>query len=130
MRKSDGCPPYDEKGGGHVPCHKTLIPLHVPCRFPLTPHEEPRYSSFADKEAQAALIYLTFKRPRRQLTTPAEYLSFLEEELFESCCNERLFKISRENDPPFYTGSVRPGLGVQGSIYFRGPFGAIRVDVL
>lgn len=87
-----------------------LSPPPLGRSFPLTAHEEPRYSSFADKEAQAALIYLTFKRPRRQLTTPAEYLSFLEEELFESCCNERLFKISRENNPPFYTGSVRSGL--------------------
>lgn len=80
---------------------------HDPYSFPLTPHVTPRYSSFADKEAQAALIYLTFKHERRQLTTPAEFLSLLEEELFESCCNERLYKVSREIDPPFYSASVR-----------------------
>ena len=78
-----------------------------PCSFALTPHATPRYSSFADKEAQAALIYLTFKRERRQLRTPAQFLSLLEEELFESCCNERLYKISRGIDPPFYSASVR-----------------------
>ena len=27
--------------------------------------------------------------------------------LFELCCIERLFKISRGDSPPFYTGSVR-----------------------
>ena len=65
-----------------------------------------RFSSFADKEAQAALVYLTFKRLRRKLSTAAQYQSYLAEELFESCTNERLFKISRQNDPPFYTATV------------------------
>lgn len=73
----------------------------------MTPHVKPRYSSFADKEAQASLIYLTFKQDRRKLRTPAEYLSVLEEEVFESCVNERLYKVSREIDPPFYSASVR-----------------------
>jgi len=36
--------------------------------------------------------------------------AYLVEELFFSCTNERLFKISRQDDPPFYTASVRkPG---------------------
>ena len=42
-------------------------------RFQLVEHSVPRFSSFADKEAQAALIYLTFKRPRRKLSTAAQY---------------------------------------------------------
>ena len=42
-------------------------------RFQLAEHSAPRFSSFADKEAQAALIYLTFKRPRRKLSTAAQY---------------------------------------------------------
>ena len=33
--------------------------------------------------------------------------AYLVEELFFSCTNERLFKISRQDDPPFYTASVR-----------------------
>ena len=40
--------------------------------------------------------------------TPSHGLqAYLVEELFFSCTNERLFKISRQNDPPFYTASVR-----------------------
>ncbi len=75
-------------------------------RFQLKEHTVTRYSSFADKEAQAALVYLTFKRPRRKLSTAAQYQSYLAEELFESCTNERLFKISRQNNPPFYTATA------------------------
>ena len=33
--------------------------------------------------------------------------AYLVEELFFSCTNERLFKISRQDNPPFYTASVR-----------------------
>ena len=38
--------------------------------------------------------------------TPAEFVEYLADELFQSCVNERLFKLSRRDDPPFYTAQA------------------------
>jgi hypothetical protein len=38
--------------------------------------------------------------------TPAEFIDYLAAELFQSLVNERLFKLSRQDDPPFYVAQV------------------------
>lgn len=39
--------------------------------------------------------------------TPAEFVEYLAAELFQSCVNERLFKLSRMETPPFYVAQVQ-----------------------
>jgi hypothetical protein len=38
--------------------------------------------------------------------TPAQFIEYLAAELFQSLVNERLFKLSRQDDPPFYVAQV------------------------
>lgn len=38
-----------------------------PCRFTLVEHAEPRYSAFADAEAQSTLVWVTYKHDRKEV---------------------------------------------------------------
>jgi hypothetical protein len=38
--------------------------------------------------------------------TPSQFIEYLAAELFQSLVNERLFKLSRQDDPPFYVAQV------------------------
>lgn len=50
-----------------------------------------------------AASHLIVFRPQ---ATPAQFIEYLAAELFQSCVNERLFKLSRQDDPPFYVAQV------------------------
>lgn len=50
----------------------TVVSASMPdCRFPLVQHDEPRYSVFADGEAQQTLVWVTFKHDRKQVVSIA-----------------------------------------------------------
>lgn len=89
------------------PCqpHNTEHAVDIP-RFSLVEHEEPRYSVFTDAEAQSTLVWVTYKHDRSKVATPAEFVEYLAAELFQSCVNERLFKLSRLESPPFYVAQI------------------------
>lgn len=79
-------------------------------RYPLVPHEKPRFKVFIDKEAQQSLVHVSFKTATAPVTTPLEYLSSLREDLFHTAMNARFFRIGRHQDPPFYNAQVQARL--------------------
>ena len=75
-------------------------------RYNAAVHEEPRYCALVDKENQQPTVHVTFKHPARRVATPTEYLNVLKDNMFNATLNNRLFKISRKHDPPFYSAQV------------------------
>eukprot|EP00850_Spirogloea_muscicola_P005254 SM000023S07710 [mRNA] locus=s23:983129:990756:- [translate_table: standard] len=71
--------------------------------FPFVPHTEPRFSTLAEKEAGGSAVMVSFKQPSEEMVTVDDYRRFLSEELFNLAMNQRLFKISRRKEPPFYS---------------------------
>lgn len=76
-------------------------------RCPLAPHDQPRFKVFIDKEAQQSLLHVSFKVDTENVTTPAEYLCSMREDLFQTAMNSRFFRIGRRPDPPFYNAQVQ-----------------------
>ena len=71
------------------------------------PHAQPLFRAFTDAEAQQCLVHISFKHATPPVTTPAEYLAYLRESLFQVAFNARLFRIGRRESPPFYAAQVR-----------------------
>ena len=61
---------------------------------------------FTDKEAQQALVHVSFKHGAPPCRTPREYKRALTEDIFQTALNKRFFRISRQQDPPFYVAEV------------------------
>ncbi|KAL2930027.1 Zinc protease PQQL-like [Bienertia sinuspersici] len=64
-------------------------------RFPVPAHEEPRFS-----------LMISCKMPAQELKTIKDYRDLLVESMFLQALNQRLFKVSRRRDPPFYSCSA------------------------
>ncbi|XP_024516679.1 zinc protease PQQL-like [Selaginella moellendorffii] len=74
------------------------LPLyHVPS------HEEPRFSCFAETEAGGSAVVVSWKIPSRQIVTVADYRYTVAEGMFHSALNQRFFKLSRQQEPPFFS---------------------------
>ncbi|KAA6421450.1 MAG: chloroplast processing enzyme, partial [Trebouxia sp. A1-2] len=71
-----------------------------------TDPQAPRLSAFVDKEQQHANIHITFNHPRGQISTPAAFVNFLQDGMFQAAVNNRFYKLSRKPDPPFWVGQV------------------------
>jgi len=67
-----------------------------------SPHSAPRCTVFEDRETVQSQVHISFKKPRPGCSTPQEFHEYLKEEMFHSMLNNRLFKISRQEKPPFY----------------------------
>ncbi|KAK9846440.1 hypothetical protein WJX81_003803 [Elliptochloris bilobata] len=85
------------------PARSTAVPIP---RFDLVPHDEPRVEAFTDKEVQQSSVYVSFKHPAPRLCTPADYQAHLCAAMFHNALNQRLFRMSRQTDPPFYSAQV------------------------
>jgi len=59
-----------------------------------------------DKEQQHANVHITFNHPRGQISTPAAFVNFLQDGMFQAAVNNRFYKLSRKPDPPFWVGQV------------------------
>ncbi len=81
-----------------------------PYRYELTPHSQPRLSAFVDKEQQHANIHITFNHPRGQISTPASYVGFLQDGMFQAAVNNRFYKLCRKPEPAFWAAQVCPQL--------------------
>ncbi|BDA41495.1 probable zinc protease PqqL [Coccomyxa sp. Obi] len=92
--KLEGCKSRDKSPAPVIP------------RCPLAPHNQPRFKVFIDKEAQQSLLHVSFKMDTENVTTPAEYLCSLREDLFQTAMNSRFFRIGRRPDPPFYNAQI------------------------
>ncbi|KAK9715778.1 hypothetical protein RND81_06G188600 [Saponaria officinalis] len=75
-------------------------------RFPVPSHEEPRFSCFVESEAAGSAVVISCKVPARELKTVKDYRDLLVESMFLQALNQRMFKIARRRDPPFYSCSA------------------------
>ncbi|CAN6441507.1 unnamed protein product [Victoria cruziana] len=88
---------FGRKGSPPMP---PIIPaFHVPT------HEEPRFSCFVESEAGWSAVVLSCKIPVVEMKTVKDYRNSLAEAMFHCALNQRLFKISRRKDPPFFSCS-------------------------
>ncbi|CAN8253030.1 unnamed protein product [Cochlearia groenlandica] len=74
--------------------------------FPVPSHEETRFSCFVESEAAGSAVMISYKTPITDLKTVKDYRDMLAESMFLHALNQRLFKISRRKDPPFFACSV------------------------
>lgn len=72
----------------------------------LPPHEETRFHAWVDREQQQASVQLVYQRAAPLLHSPADLKDLLTEGLFMTAFNNRLFRISRRKEPPFYSAVV------------------------
>ncbi|CAM6082242.1 unnamed protein product [Calypogeia fissa] len=91
---------FEEKQGV-----RTESPLTIPL-YPVPSHEEPRFSCFAEAEAGGSAVMLSCKLPSTDIVTISDYRFSLAEGIFHNALNQRFFKISRKQDPPFFSCST------------------------
>ncbi|RLM93624.1 putative zinc protease PqqL [Panicum miliaceum] len=86
---------------------KAPAPLPPPVipEFPVPSHEEPRFSCFVESEAAGSAVVISCKMPAGEIKTVKDYKDSLAESMFHCALNQRLFKISRRKDPPYFSCS-------------------------
>ncbi|XP_071721497.1 zinc protease PQQL-like isoform X2 [Rutidosis leptorrhynchoides] len=84
-----------------------------PPRFLVPSHEEPRISCFVESEAAGSAVMISCKSPVVELSNISHYRDLLVEAMFYHAMNQRFFKISRKNDPPYFSCSVAADVVVQ-----------------
>ncbi|XAR67097.1 C-terminal processing peptidase [Bertholletia excelsa] len=75
-------------------------------RFPVPPHEEPRFSCLVESEAAGSAVMISCKMPVDEVKTVRDYRNLLAETMFFYAVNQRFFKISRKKDPPYFSCSA------------------------
>jgi zinc protease len=68
---------------------------------PIPPHQDTRYVSLTDKEAQGSSVSIIFKHPLLPYRTIGDYRRSLVRALIHSMLNSRFAEISRQPDAPF-----------------------------
>ncbi|OMO67364.1 hypothetical protein CCACVL1_20586 [Corchorus capsularis] len=79
--------------------------LPIP-HFPVPSHDEPRFSYFVEPEASGSSVIISYKMQPSQLKTVKDYRDMLVESMFGSALNQRFFKISKRNNPPYFSCSA------------------------
>ncbi|KAL3747335.1 hypothetical protein ACJRO7_016163 [Eucalyptus globulus] len=69
-------------------------------------HDEPRFSYFVEREAAGSVVMISYKMPADDLKTVKDYKDLLTESVFLHALNQRFFKQSRRNDPPYFSCSA------------------------
>ena len=88
--------------------NQDLILYHCRCLLPA--HSQPRYHSYVDKEQEESNVHAIFQKEAPELKSSADLKAFTIERLVGSALNRRLFRLSRQLEPPFYAASVSPPL--------------------
>ncbi|KAK9820030.1 hypothetical protein WJX72_005269 [[Myrmecia] bisecta] len=87
---------------------RSLEPAQPIPSYPLVPHTQPRFQAEIDKETQQAVVHVCYLHPNPRCTTPAEFVEYLKEGMFQLAINNRFFKMARKPDPPFYGAQIAP----------------------
>jgi zinc protease len=74
--------------------------------YPIPPHQETRFVTVSDPEAQGSSVTLIHKRPLQAFRTVADYRRLLVRSLANQMINARLTEIAREPEAPFIRASV------------------------
>uniref|UniRef100_A0A453EX77 Zinc protease pqqL n=1 Tax=Aegilops tauschii subsp. strangulata TaxID=200361 RepID=A0A453EX77_AEGTS len=83
-----------------ISCPPPVIP-----EFPVPSHIEPRFSCFVESEAAGSAVVISCKMPAGEIKTVKDYRDSLAESIFHCALNQRLFKLSRRRDPPYFSCS-------------------------
>lgn len=90
----------------HFGCKSSVDePPEIPF-FPVPSHGEPRFSCFVESEAAGSAVMISCKMPAGEIKTVKDYRDLLVESMFLQAINQRLFKISRRKDSPFFSCSA------------------------
>ena len=74
--------------------------------YDIPSHQETRYVSVSDKEAQASSVTVMYKRPLTELRTMRDYRQSLAEGLVFQMINSRFSEIARQPDAPYLGASA------------------------
>ncbi|KAK1264477.1 hypothetical protein QJS04_geneDACA018123 [Acorus gramineus] len=74
--------------------------------IPVPSHEEPRFSCFVESEAGGSAVMISCKIPVGEMKIVKDYRDSLVEAMFHCALNQRFFKISRRQDPPYFSCSA------------------------
>jgi zinc protease len=74
--------------------------------YPIPPHQETRYVSISDREAQGSGVTVYHKRPLRDLRTVGDYRRTVVQGLMYQMVNARFSEIARQTDAPFLGASA------------------------
>ncbi|XVF49053.1 hypothetical protein PTKIN_Ptkin03bG0238000 [Pterospermum kingtungense] len=74
--------------------------------FPVPSHKEPRFSYFVEPEASWFSVFISYKMQAGQTKTIKDYRDMLVESMFVTALNQRLFKIFKRKDPPYFSCSA------------------------
>jgi zinc protease len=74
--------------------------------YEIPSHQETRYVSTSDKEAQASSVTVMYKRPLTELRTMTDYRRSLAEGLVFQMINSRFSEIARQTDAPYIAASA------------------------
>jgi zinc protease len=74
--------------------------------YEIPSHQETRYVSVSDKEAQASSVTVMYKRPLTELRSMADYRRSLAEGLVFQMINSRFSEIARQPDAPYLGASA------------------------
>ncbi|XP_020265173.1 zinc protease PQQL-like isoform X2 [Asparagus officinalis] len=80
-------------------------PPPVVPNYPVPSHKEPRFSCFVESEAAGSAVMISCKLPDYEMRTVRDYRDSLAESMFHCALNQRLFKLSRRKDPPYFSCS-------------------------
>ena len=72
-------------------------------RPPVAFHASPRVTCSVDKEHTKTTVTLTFKYPANPISTPGDFFQKTVEEAFKLALDNRLYKLMRKADPPFFS---------------------------
>ena len=66
-------------------------------------HASARFTCSVDKEHTKTTVTLTFKYPANPISTPGDFFQKTVEEAFKLALDNRLYKLMRKADPPFFS---------------------------
>ena len=85
------------------------LPARPPAERPISPippHQETRYVTVSDPEAQGSSVSIVLKRPRQEFRTASDYERLLVRSLLSQMANARFAEMSRAADAPFIRASL------------------------
>jgi zinc protease len=88
----------------HFSAFKTPAPA-ARTIYPVPTHQDTRYATVSDPEAQSSSVTVIHKRPLQTLTTTADYRRLLVRSLVHQMLNARFAEIARRPDAPFLRAS-------------------------
>ena len=74
--------------------------------YPIPPHQEPRFVTVSDREAQASSVAILHKRPLQPFRTVADYRRVLVRALVNQMINARFTEMARAPEAPFIRASA------------------------